>query len=139
MPDTEMFKLIVQSGSFGLIVLLICWVLFRLEPRIREMIEKKDQLNAETIKSVAANASETIQKTISENRQLVETLLTRFTEATDKAASECRDERKEWMEVVQRESELNRKARHDLANQIQALIAEAYSRNRNKGGNGEDE
>ena len=127
MPDTEMFKAVVQGGSFALVVLLFCWILFRLEPRIREMIEKKDAMHADTIKAITEASAATIQKTVTENRTLVEGILNKFATTAETAARECREERKEWMEAFQREGELNRKARHELANRMTEAMATAYA------------
>lgn len=147
--EAEAFKTIVQGGSFAMLVLIFCWALFKLEPRIREMIEKKDALHTETIKETVKAFSdaqqkgivtfgETQQKTLEQMRQLLEGQAQKHTDAIAKLQQqytdtihrkdiECREERKENTDMIMREMELNRKSRHDFANQITKIMAEVLA------------
>jgi len=155
MPEAEAFKTIIQGGSFAMLVLIFCWALFKLEPRIREMIEKKDALHTETIKETVKAFSdaqqkgivtfgETQQKTLDQMRQLLEgqaqkhveavaKMQAAYTDTLHKKDAECREERKENSDMLMREMELNRKSRHDFANQIQKVMAEVLQEGLERG------
>ena len=144
MPEAEAFKTIVQGGSFALLVLIFCWALFKLEPRMREREEKKDILHSELLKDAIKTFGETQQKTLSEMRILMESQQQKSTEAMNiliakhadvllKKDTECREERKENTEMVLREMELNRKSRHDFANQIQKIMIEVLEEGTQRG------
>ncbi len=113
--EPTVFQNIVQGGSFALIVLLACWIMFRLEPRIREMIEKKDALHAETVAHI-----------VTTGREQVEMMVTRFTEMIQKSHDDCREERRDSTETMQKEMKLNREARHDDSNKLQEAVVELY-------------
>lgn len=117
MPETEMFRLILNGGSFALIVFLIIWALFKLEPNLRGMMEKKDLLN-----------SQTIQKIIDGQTAQVQELVKTFSAMVQKANDDCREERKDWADAMAKEMKMNRESRHDLVNQVQRVIAEAYTK-----------
>lgn len=135
MPEAEAFKTIVQGGSFAMLVLIFCWALFKLEPRMREREERKDTLHAQLMQEAVRTFGDTQQKTIAEMRAVLETaqrtssealnkLIEKHAEVMQKKDAECREERKENTEMILREMELNRKSRHDFANQIQKIVVE---------------
>lgn len=159
MPDNELFRTVVQGGSFAVLVLILVWGIFRLEPRVRETMEKKDVLLAQTIQHTVTEANTAVKEVgqqfaetckqmnadnaqklnaiLTENRTLIDGIIKRHDEQILKIAQECREERKEWIATVvkememtrerlEKEGDLNRKSRHDFANQIQQIAHEIY-------------
>jgi hypothetical protein len=133
MPDSEMFKLVIQGGSFAVLIMILIWAMFKLEPRIREMMEKKD----EVIQTIAKTFGETQQKTITELKIMIESLTKTAEETHARKDSECRGERKEMMdtitgemklnrELLSKEMEVNREARHNDTKNITKALADMW-------------
>lgn len=131
MVDPTLFTSIVQGGAFALLVFLVLWVLLRAHPASREdwnkreaAQEKKDVAFMALVETAIKTFGESTQKLAAENRQLVEMLATKHgiavdrlmeesSKQEDKRATECREERQEWMTVVTK-----------LPSQIQKVVAE---------------
>lgn len=127
MPDSEVFKIILNGGSFAMLILIFCWALFKLEPRIREMMEKKDAEHNATVKLI-----------VEQHRLSMEKMIEKFADSIERKDKECREERKEWQGImtkegdqnralIAKEGELNRQSRHDIAREMQRIVAEIYS------------
>jgi hypothetical protein len=99
--DAEVFKVILNNGFMALFV---TWVLFKGEPRYREMIDRMETKHESTI----AGIMDTHEKVLAALHR------------------ECREERKEIMAAIVREGELNRESRHEAHNSMVAAIAEVY-------------
>lgn len=128
MPPIEptMFQNIVQGGSFALIVLFGCWLMFRVEPRNREDSNKKDERNAESAEKKDTTHAETIKTIVESSERRVEVLINKFAEMVQKAHDDCREERRDTTETMQKEFKLNREARHDDADKMAAVVSEFY-------------
>lgn len=129
-PDNQLFHTVVQGGSFAVLVLILIWGIFRMEPRIRETMERKDAEHGNTVRSVTTEAS-TVQKQsvqqfseavakmnadnaslvkqiMTENRTLIDAIVKRHDEQVLRITQECKEERKEWSDTLVREMEANR-------------------------------
>ncbi len=166
MPDNELFRTIVQGGSFAVLVLILVWGIFRLEPRVRETMEKKDVLLSQTIqhtvtesntavkemgqqfadtcKAMNSDNTQKLNAILTENRNLIDSIIKRHDEQILKLTQECREERKEWIATMvaemeltrkrmEKEGDLNRQSRHEFANQIQHITHEVYQEGIEKG------
>ncbi len=117
MTDADTLKTIVQGGSFAVLVVILVWIMFKLEPRMSSMISTKD-----------AEHAATIAKIVEESRVATEALVTRLTDMVQKAHDDCREDRKERDDMMAKESKMNRDARHDDADKWTATVAEMYNR-----------
>lgn len=122
--DNQLLGLVLQYGSFGVVVLIFMWIMFKVAPQTAQAVEKKEAAFLDTLTKRDAASAELLRQLITENRALLDLLTKRHDEHSREMAKECREERKEWVELVMREGELNRKARHDFANQIKGLMTE---------------
>ena len=120
-----MFKIVLQGGSFALTVVFVLWVLFKGEPKYREMIEKIEGKHESAIQRITDTFKMTVDS-ILKSHELIVAQITK----------ECREERREWGDMVRKEGELNRKNRHDTINQIQDLVARAYSEGKDRAQDG---
>lgn len=156
------FGALIQTGSFGVVVLILLWIMFRLGPSIKETIDKRDVIFAETIAkkdqvlketvevfgqttaTVMAENRAVIERLVTENRALLDTLSSRHENQVKEAAKECREERREWMETIktementrermEKEGDLNRKSRHEFADKIQRMLTEVLKEGEERG------
>lgn len=140
MPDSETFKLIVNGGSFALIVLMFVWLLFKGVPDHRAAV-----VQMTTDLRVAIEREATAQERQAEEyRKSMQLVCDTFSAALAKQFEECREERREMMKdfeaAIKEEFELNRETRHQTANTVQKAIIEMYKgrdrdrNDRNEGG-----
>lgn len=54
MPDSELLKLVLQLGSFGLIALAVVWHLFRGAPMLKEALERSAANHQAVVEGVTA-------------------------------------------------------------------------------------
>lgn len=157
-PDSDLFRTVVQGGSFAVLVLILVWGIFRLEPRVRETMEKKDSLQAETIQHMVTESANTQKETtrqfaeacakmMVESRLAMETIIKRHDEQVLKLTQECKEERKEWVDAMgkeleslrirmEKEGDMNRKSRHDFADQIQKILGDVLEKGEERGRKG---
>jgi ABC-type transport system involved in cytochrome bd biosynthesis fused ATPase/permease subunit len=96
--DVEIFKIILNGGMFGLLAIIVVWILFYGAPMVRDAL---------------------IQ-----SRKAIENLAKAHLEALSAQEEKCRLERQEWFEKYAQEREKDRQSRHDSNNQLQAAIAQ---------------
>lgn len=58
MPDSEVFKVILQGGSFGLLAIFVVWVLFRGAPMLQTMLEKISNDHKSTVAIITKDCSD---------------------------------------------------------------------------------
>lgn len=58
MPDSEMLKVILQGGSFGLLAIFVIWVLFRGAPMLQTMLEKISTDHKATVAIITKDCSD---------------------------------------------------------------------------------
>lgn len=148
LPDSEMFKLIMNGGLFGLFVLFFVWLLFKAEPNYRKTVEtivaestKDSERQAQAIEKQAEEhkramevVNSTHQKTIetinTTHQRAIETMTKTFEVVISNQLKECRDERREMttsmISAIKHEGELNRENRHEANNTLMKAIAEIY-------------
>lgn len=118
MAEADALKTIIQGGSFAVLVTILVWIMFKLEPRMSKMITDKDALHAATV-----------EKITEQGRLANEAMVAQFVAMVEKAHADCREDRKERDELLAKEFKLNREARHDVANQMQRVVIELYELN----------
>lgn len=97
MPDSETFKLIIQGGSFGVLVIIAIWLMFKWSPDNTRMVLKMSQDHRETIEFIEQKHDERVE---ADHLQ-------------------CAAERKEMLSMFLRESELNRQSRYEQSQRCQ--------------------
>lgn len=128
MLDGELFKTVVQGGSFAVVVLLVLWALFKGEPQYRALIEKIQDNHTKQVEAINNSHQLAIDRLVTEHRASIEAILRSHKATVEKLSEECRQERQEWMEQVLKEGELNRESRHDLVNKMAAIVAGQYNK-----------
>lgn len=118
MAEADALKTIIQGGSFAVLVTILVWIMFKLEPRMSGMISDKDKQHAATIEKITEN-----------NRLANEAMVAQFVAMVQQAHADCREDRKERDELLAKEGKLNREARHDAANQLQRVVIDLYELN----------
>lgn len=53
MPDSEIFKLVIQLGSFGLLAIIVAWVLRYGAPMLKQTVEEKDARFTASLAAIA--------------------------------------------------------------------------------------
>lgn len=111
MPESEIFKMAINGGMFGLWVLFLLWLFNRGIPMAKEHVEKVIASNQISLKELAAdfklhtqdlNATHKEQvKVLSDtHRDAVNTLDKSHRDVVTHLANECREERKEIMSML---------------------------------------
>lgn len=104
--------------------------------RMQVSMEKKDASHTAVMETAIKTFGEATQKVVAENRQLVEMLATKHGTAVDrliekssqqedKRASECREEREQWMTVV---SKLPSQIQKVLSDVLEEVLEEGTKR-----------
>lgn len=106
MVDMEAVKLIVSSGSFGLLAVIAVWLMFRFVPMMQAMIVTLHQQHAQ-------ERAEADQRCVSERREMMSQWRETMASLEGRIAEEVEKNREVW----EAESRLNRESRHNLANQ----------------------
>lgn len=133
MPESEMFKMVMNGGMLGLWIFFLWWLFTRGAPMMKEHVEKVIVSNQNSLKELAAdfklhtqelNASHKDQvKVLSDtHRDAVNTLDKSHRDVVTHLANECRDERKEIMNMLYAHIGLSRKdAITDQVSQTQSV------------------
>lgn len=102
MPESEVFKMAMQGGMFGLWLIFIVWLLYRGAPMLRETMATMSADHKEAIMVAAKVAAEMISQ----------------------HEKTCREERQQLQTQFAAERSADRQSRHDMANEFQRAIAE---------------
>lgn len=111
MADVELFKLIMNGGSFALMALFVVWILFKASPILKESLEKKDAAHNATILAMAADHRTTMTAMAEAHRTSIATLAAEFRASLAEMHRECRDERADLLKRADDEREKDRQAR----------------------------
>lgn len=99
--DSEIVKIALQGGMFGLWAIFIVWLLFYGAPMLTKTLEK-----------MASDSREVIEKISCDHKQ-----------ALEDSRKECLEERMAIFKAAADERERERDSRHEFRNTIQELIA----------------
>lgn len=131
MDDLKALNLLVQSGSFGVLVLLVIWVI-RFIPKRIEKADQLRELEAEAKREVAKTLQETIQKIVEANSKVQAEQEKSHTETVNRViasnAEQLRYERefcekssnelKEILETFRREGAEERQKQYEILRDI---------------------
>lgn len=76
MPDSEVFKLILQLGSFGLLAIIVVWLLWKGAPMLTAAIEAKDKVHAEAFECVVEKFDEALERQATKHDAAVDRVVT---------------------------------------------------------------
>lgn len=91
MPDAEMVKVVLNGGSFGLLAIIVIWLLFKGGPMFVAAIDKLGEDHKATVSTIVVGQ----EKQAIENKEAVETLVKEHTAVVTAINKECREERRE--------------------------------------------
>lgn len=111
MPESEIFKMAINGGMFGLWIFFLWWLFCRGAPMAKEHVEKVISSNQNALKELAADFKSHTQELNANHKDQVKVLSDTHTAAVatlDRThrqvvadlARECREERKEIMSVL---------------------------------------
>lgn len=111
MPESEMFKMILQGGMLGLWIVVVWWGLAKGIPMLKEQVDRLIASHQATVLQISAenrsnitdlnNAHKDAVKVLSDtHREAVNVLDKTHREVVNNLAKECREERKEIMNVL---------------------------------------
>lgn len=111
MPESEIFKMIMNGGMIGVWVYFLYWLLQKGVPLLKEQVEKMILSHQATVKELAADFKENTKalndthkeqvKVLSDtHREAVNTLDKSHRDVVSHLATECREERKEIMSML---------------------------------------
>lgn len=106
MPESEVFKMAMQGGMFGLWLIFIVWLLYRGAPMLRETMATMSADHKEAIATAGKAAAEMLalhERSCREERQMLQTQF-----AQERAA--------------------DRMSRQEMSNAFQSAIAEVAGR-----------
>lgn len=116
MPDTEMVKLVLQGGSFGLLALIVIWWGRVGHPRTMETIDRlRDQIESQRKDYLAA---------IADQQGKFLDLLNRLDDRDERREAACREER-------QQQTRAFRSALSETINVLSAQKGESGEEGRN--------
>lgn len=124
--ELEIIKVVINGGSFALIVVFVLHYIFKAEPKTRDALEKLEARHQEQVAQQARDYKETVNKIVVEHKETVKIITDSHERLVNNMLKECREERKEMMITLTKEAELNRVSRHDIAEKFQEAVAEMH-------------
>lgn len=100
MPESEMFKMVMQGGMLGLWIFFGWWCLSRGVPMVKEEINKMTTSHQTMVKDLTCEFTKNTEGLNTTHKEAVASLNQTHREVVDQLAKECREERKELMHVV---------------------------------------
>lgn len=101
----------IQYGCFGLLAALVVWAVWRGIPAMLDRHEK-------VVTAIAAEHKTTTANMAKDHKEAVKALTTEFAEES----RQCREERIELSKTVSADRELDRNARHELAEKLNLIV-----------------
>lgn len=123
MTETEVFKIVLNNGFMALFVL---WVLFRGEPKHREMITAMSQANSAALTALSTDSRNTLEAMRTTFAQTIATVSARMEGIIETMHKECREERNDILTRMLTNEEKDREARHKQAETFQQAVAEIH-------------
>jgi hypothetical protein len=123
MTEAELVKVLLNNGFMAIFVL---WVLFRGEPKYREVVIKLNANNAAVMKAMSEDFRRTLEdmrRTFSETIDLVSG---KFESIIGNLHRECREERAELMRQMVANDDKDRDARHKQGQLLQQAVIEMH-------------
>lgn len=124
--ELEIIKVVINGGSFALIVVFVLHYIFKAEPKTRDAIDKLESRHQDQVALQAKEYKETINKIVAEHKDTVKIITDSHERLVQSMLKECREERKEMMITMSKEAELNRVSRHDIAEKFQEAVTEMH-------------
>lgn len=124
MGDIEIIKLIINGGSFAVLVVIVLWVMFRASPENTATIKSITTDHRNTIESMARGFETTVHTLVREFGIALSTQAQQSRDERIVLSKECREERNQMQARVEAERLLDRQARHNDANKLQEIVAE---------------
>lgn len=111
MPESEIFKVIIQLGSFGLLAIAVVWMLYYGAPMIRDTVkglaeshQATEKANIEKYEAIQRQLSEKIESAVmtlsDRHERAVATLVGEQTKLVQQMDANCRQERIQMAELL---------------------------------------
>lgn len=126
MIESEFFKAVVSTGSFGLLVFLFIWFLMSFIPSWRGTLSDMTKHHQVTVDTLTKTFETSLQNQLKSFEVIVANMQREFRETIDTHEKQCRGERKEWIEAIRTEGILNRDSRNDMVTRLTELYARTF-------------
>lgn len=96
MPESEIFKVIIQLGSFGLLAVAVVWMLYYGAPMIRDTVRDLGQSHEKSVNRIADEMKIANEK----HSQTVIGIVAEHTKIVAQMDANCRQERIHMAEML---------------------------------------
>lgn len=108
----------IQYGCFGLLAALVVWAVWKGIPSMLDRHEK-------VVTAIAAEHKAAAAKMTEDHKEVIQTLTKEFADES----RQCREERIEMSKTVSADRELDRNARHELAEKLNLIALNMQVKN----------
>jgi len=96
MPESEIFKVIIQLGSFGLLGIAVVWMLYYGAPMIRDTIRDLGQIHEKSVSRIA----DEMKAANAKHAETIVGIVTEHTKIVAQMDANCRQERIQMAEML---------------------------------------